>query len=99
MLFASEANAARTIVGTWDFEGQNCLAPIRIGPKSLVSDDVNCTFATVSRKGDVVTWKGVCDSAEGSSAQTVIASLSQSGSLTIRYVPGGNVLENLWRCP
>lgn len=44
-----------------------------------------------------VTWQGVCDDAEGSARQSVIAT-ETDGKLTIRYVPGGNVIDNLIRC-
>jgi hypothetical protein len=91
------AENPRSIVGRWHFSGESCESPIVIGPKSLKSEDVDCRFASVTRKGNTVTWKGVCDDAEGSSNQTVIATQDE-GRLTIRYVQGGNVLENLERC-
>jgi hypothetical protein len=90
--------AAKSIVGIWDFPGNNCSAPIRLSALAMKSEDVDCRFATVKRKGNTVTWKGVCDDAEGSANQTVIAKLNTKDQLTIRYVPGGNVLPNLVRC-
>ena len=85
------------ILGKWAMPGGSCQEAISIGAKSMKSADVDCRFKTVKRKGHVVTWKGICDDAEGSDKQTVIAT-EKNGRLTIRYVPGGNVLENLWRC-
>jgi Protein of unknown function (DUF3617) len=90
--------AATSIVGTWDFPDQDCASPIRISAMAMVSEDVNCRFTSVKRKGDTVTWKGNCDGAEGSSQETVTARLSKKGRLTISYAPGGNVLANLKRC-
>ncbi len=90
--------AAKSIVGLWDFPENACSAPIRLSALAMISEDVDCRFSTVKRKGNTVTWKGVCDDAEGSANQTVIAKLNSRDRLTIRYVPGGNVLPNLVRC-
>jgi hypothetical protein len=86
-----------SIVGDWRFPEETCANPLRIGPMSLASEDVSCRFASVKRTGNRVTWKGICDGAEGSSEQTVTATETK-GRLTIRYTPGGNVLEGLVRC-
>ena len=87
----------RSIVGDWVLPDQTCDTAIHIGPLSLKSDDVDCRFRTVKRRGGKVTWKGVCDDAEGTAQETVIATESD-GRLTIRFVRGGNVLEDLQRC-
>jgi Protein of unknown function (DUF3617) len=94
------ADQPRTIVGLWSSVEGSCLkddGATVIGPKSLENIDVACRFATVQRKGNTVTWKGVCDDAEGSGEQTVTAT-ERNGKLTIRYSPGGNVIEGLRRC-
>jgi hypothetical protein len=92
------ANAGTSIVGAWDFPNQSCETPIRITAMAIKSDDVNCQFKSIKRLGNIVTWKGQCDDAEGSSEQTVIAKLNSKGELTIKYMPGGNVLVGLRRC-
>ena len=100
LLFSSTfalAEKPMTIVGEWALPGESCVDAIGIGPMTMKSVDVDCRFTSVKRKGHVVTWKGVCDDAEGSSKQTVIAT-EKNGRLTIRYVPGGNTIRNLWRC-
>jgi hypothetical protein len=96
------AQQPRSIVGKWHFPGQGCGrddGAIIIGPMSLEGEDVLCKFTSVKREGNRVTWKGSCDSSgEGSSRETVTATETAKG-LTIRYHPGGNVLEGLQRCP
>ena len=98
-LGAAPALAAKpmSIVGEWALPGESCQDAISIGPMTMKSADVDCRFDSVKRKGHVVTWTGTCDDAEGSSRQTVTAT-EKDGRLTIRYAPGGNMIENLWRC-
>jgi hypothetical protein len=98
LAFSLPAAAAQSIVGSWDFPENKCSSPIRLGPMSMKSDDVDCRFTSVKRKGNTVTWQGTCDDAEGSAAQIVTAKLGRNGRLTIRYAPGGNVLAGLMRC-
>jgi len=98
---AALAQQPRSIVGTWHFPGQGCTfeqGAMRIGPMSLDSEDVHCKFTSVKRDGNKVTWTGSCDDAEGKDRQTVTAIETAKG-LTLRYHPGGNVLEGLQRCP
>jgi hypothetical protein len=55
--------ARQTMVGTWSTIAGQCTRPlsiITIGPQSLSGEDFSCAFASVQRKGDVVTWKGQC---------------------------------------
>jgi hypothetical protein len=92
------AFAAQSIVGSWDFPENKCSSPIIISAMAMKSEDVDCKFSTVTRSGNTVTWKGICDGAEGASNETVIAKLNAKGRLNIRYVPGGNVLPGLRRC-
>jgi hypothetical protein len=91
------AQSAESIVGDWHFPNESCDMAIHLGALSMKSEDVNCKFTSVKRAGNRVTWKGVCDDAEGSSAETVVATL-KAGRLTIRYMKGGNVLHDLQRC-
>jgi hypothetical protein len=93
----SAAGKPASIVGNWVFPEESCVNAIAIGPLSLKSEDVDCRFASVKRSGRRVTWKGICDDAEGSSQETVTAT-EKNGRLTIRYVNGGNVLKDLRRC-
>lgn len=99
LLCLASAAAAKpaSIVGDWRFAEESCASAIRIGAMSLSSEDVSCRFSSVRREGSRVTWKGICDDAEGSSAQTVTAT-EADGRLTIRYIPGGNGLADLIRC-
>jgi hypothetical protein len=91
------AQSAESIVGAWHFPNENCDTAMHVGAMSLKSDDVNCKFTSVKRVGNTVTWKGTCDDAEGTSAETVVATL-KNGGLSIRYMKGGNVLPDLQRC-
>jgi hypothetical protein len=98
-MFVAPAAAGKpmSIVGNWAVPGETCANAIAVGPMSLKSEDVDCRFSSVKRVGHRVTWKGTCDDAEGSSREIVIAT-EKNGRLTIRYVNGGNVLKDLWRC-
>ena len=90
-----------SIVGVWTLPGQGCKredGALTIKPLALEGEDVSCKFRTVKRTGNRVEWNGVCDGAEGSSRQKVIA-IEVNGKLTLSYHPGGNVIENLERCP
>lgn len=64
------ALAQQTIVGTWAASPETCRGAggdrVRIGPRSIASDELNCQFAGVSRRGDAVIWRGHCFSGEGS---------------------------------
>jgi hypothetical protein len=94
------AEKNRSIIGVWGLEAETCTiesGALRIEAKRMSGADVDCRFDTVSRKGATVTWTGICDDAEGSSRQTVTAT-ERKGRLTIRYSPGGNIIENLRRC-
>ena len=96
----ASAQEPRSIVGVWALSGQGCArgeGSLKIGALSLESEDVTCRFKSVSRKGNVVTWMGPCDDAEGSRMQSVTAT-ERNGRFTIRYAPGGNVIEDLRRC-
>lgn len=96
----SRAEPPRSIVGTWTSAGSACTraaGALTIGPLSLDGEDVACRFSSVKREGNRVTWQGRCDDAEGGGRQIVIAT-ETNGKLTIRYVPGGNVIDNLVRC-
>ena len=95
------AQTAPSIVGTWHSPGNGCKradGALTIKPMAMEGEDVTCKFSSVSRTGNTVTWKGVCDDAEGSARQTVTATETAKG-LTIRYSPGGNTINNLQRCP
>ena len=96
----SAAAQQRSIVGTWHLPGQGCArtdGALTIKPMGIEGEDVTCRFSSVKRTGNIVEWSGVCDDAEGSSRQRVVATETPAG-LTLRYEPGGNVIENLKRC-
>jgi hypothetical protein len=97
LLNTDAAQSAESIVGAWHFPDENCDSAIRLGAMSMKSEDVNCKFTSVKRVGNRVTWKGVCDDAEGSTQETVVATL-KGKRLTIAYVKGGNVLRDLQKC-
>ena len=95
------AQAPRSVVGTWNTAGSPCTradGALTITPMALDGEDVSCKFTSVKRSGNTVEWKGTCDGAEGLSKETVTATETAKG-LTIRYFPGGNVIEGLQRCP
>jgi hypothetical protein len=94
----SISQAATSIIGKWDFSAEKCRLPIHISAMSMVHADVNCQFSSVKRRGNTVTWLGICEDDEGTSQETVTARLDRKGRLTISYGRGGNVLRNLVRC-
>ena len=57
------AQQRSSVVGKWSTAAGRCVKPLSIvviGPKSLSGEDFGCEFDTVSRQGDVVTWRGKC---------------------------------------
>jgi hypothetical protein len=98
LVASAAAASAQSIVGRWSAQA-NCAADsvTTIGAKSLKNADVDCRFATVQRAGTTVTWRGMCDGAEGRTKQTVVATL-KGDRLSYRYVPGGNWVDGLKRC-
>ncbi len=76
---AVRSQERRSIVGTWSTAAGQCVRPlslIAIGPKSLSGEDFSCDFTSVSRRGDVVTFKGACRyGADDPVRETVVARL------------------------
>jgi len=69
----------RTIVGTWAPDPSECTPAngmIVIGPLDIVGDEFRCDFTSVSRAGDVVTWRGACGFPTPPKPTTVVARLS-----------------------
>ena len=61
-LSLSSALAEESIVGRWATPGR-CAVPlsvIEIEPKRLSGEDFFCDFDSVSRRKDIVSWKGQC---------------------------------------
>ena len=79
---AFPAVAAESIVGAWS-ANRACkeIDRIDISSMSLGGEDWYCSFNSVSRKGDVVTWRGRCGSPDVEDdphpyASTIVARLS-----------------------
>jgi hypothetical protein len=72
-------HAAESIVGSWSTT-QDCkpIDTIHVSPMALVGEDWDCTFKSVTRRGDVVTWRGRCGNAihDNDQATTIVARLS-----------------------
>ncbi len=77
---AVRSQERRSIVGKWSTAAGQCVRPlslIDIGPRSLSGEDFSCDFSSVSRKGDVVTFRGECRyGADGPVKETVVARLA-----------------------
>jgi hypothetical protein len=75
----AEAEERRTLIGKWSTAEGRCQRPlsmIEIGPKSLAGEDFSCDFRSVSRRGDIVTWRGACTyGADAPVPETVTARL------------------------
>jgi hypothetical protein len=65
--FACGCSAARaeSVTGSWSYR------PCKVGRGAItvsataISGDINCTFASVRRSGNIVRWQGTCYSPEG----------------------------------
>jgi hypothetical protein len=100
-LSAPLAAKSSSITGVWSAPGGSCKTTdglTTIKAMSLRNDDVVCLFRSVKRTGETVIWRGTCDGAEGSTQQVVTAT-EKNGKLTIAYSPGGNVINDMVRCP
>jgi hypothetical protein len=93
--------SGRSIVGDWAETPDGCRSPtaglIRVGPKSLASDELSCRFRDVSRSGSTVRWTGTCDEGQGDYPVTVTAT-ETNGRLMVRF-GDGHSWRPLGRCP
>jgi hypothetical protein len=101
VLRANAGGQPRSIVGDWAETREGCASPmaglVRVGPKSLTTDEMSCSFRDVSRSGPTVTFTGSCNEGGRSRATTVTATES-GGRLTVRFA-NGNQWAPLMRCP
>ncbi len=89
----------RTIVGEWAQSPGDCGTQFayRIGPRSIVTDEMSCTFGSVSRNGGTVRFTGLCEPDARDGAETVVA--TRSGErLRLSFLRGGGG-GDLVRCP
>ena len=90
----------RSIVGDWAETQSGCASPmaglVRIGAKSLTTDEMACTFRDVTRSGATITWTGSCNESGRSKPATVTAT-ENGGRLTVRF-SSGNAWAPLMRC-
>lgn len=86
-LLATPAVAGgRTIVGDWAPDPSTCFpsaGAVNISPMSLVADEMSCSFKSVARTGDQVTWRGSCNFADRAVPAVVVATL-QGERLSVR---------------
>lgn len=90
--FAPAQAGGRTIVGEWAPDPHQCWpsqGAIAISPLSVVGDEFQCNFNSVSRLGDVVTWRGTCGFPDVARPATVVASL-RGDTLFMRINGGDN---------
>jgi hypothetical protein len=91
----------RSIVGDWAENREGCASPmagmVRIGAKSITSDEMSCTFSSVTRSGSTIQWAGTCNEGQGNRPARVTAT-ETSGRLTISFGPGKS-WQPLIRCP
>ena len=97
---ATQARPA-SIVGDWSESPAACSSPtdgmVRIGPMSLTTDEMSCTFRSVTRSGATVSWFGACNEGGKTKAANVSAT-ERGGRLTITF-DGGSPWASLTRCP
>lgn len=90
--------AGRTIVGDWAPDPSSCFpsaGAVNISAMSLVADEMSCTFKSVARTGDQVTWKGRCSFADRAVPSVVVATL-QGERLSVRV--NGQSPDTYRRC-
>lgn len=95
----------RSIVGDWAETREGCASPMagltRIKAMSLATDELTCTFTSVSRSGATVTWGGSCEDGTGPRAgkpqKSTVTATETGGRLTIRI--NRNAWAPLLRCP
>lgn len=79
LLLPATVQARETIVGTWRHDDGVCTMAdggIQILPMGIRDHDMQCDFRSVTRKGDIVTWKGTCNAyGESPEPATVVATL------------------------
>ena len=99
-LLPSLACARESLVGEWAPSAEECGTPsaIKLGARSLASDETMCDFPSVSRDGDVVTFVGKCDSGQGPAAETLVARLKE-GRLSLEFGRANGRIAGLLRCP
>lgn len=93
------AFAAQTIVGRWrpvDGACRPSSGEVAIGPMTWVEDESTCDFTDVSRKMDVVKWKGTCNYATGESWRVTVTASLENRVLKVRFNNGD--LITLVRC-
>jgi hypothetical protein len=88
---ASQADG-ESIVGAWAPDPDNCTpvgGMIAVTPLGLTGDEFRCDFKSVSRSGDVVTWRGKCGFPSPFEPAVAVASLRGS-KLNIRINDADN---------
>ena len=80
------AAATKSLVGTWATPGKcgRPLSTVVVEPMGLSGEDFSCDFASVSRKGDTVRWRGGCTFGVDKENNVVTARLSK-GRLSHRF--------------
>ncbi len=97
-LAAPASAAGRTIVGEWAPDPANCLpfaGAMKISAMSMVADDMSCSFKSVTREGDQVTWRGGCSYGNKAVPSVVVATL-RGETLAVRI--NGKPGETYRRC-
>ncbi|WP_036292173.1 hypothetical protein [Methylosinus sp. PW1] len=100
---STPTEAAKSIVGKWGSDGEACeFAAMSIGRMEISSPELKCRFNSVSRSGETVTWKGICDRAFGASLSnaTVTARSYNDGDrdwISLRV--NGGAEHDFLRCP
>lgn len=96
----SWATAAETIVGTWATPGKcgRPLSTIVIEPMHISGEDFYCDFASVSRTGNTVRWRGTCTYGADAAEKTTVTARLARGMLSYRMNRDG-WNGPLQRCP
>lgn len=97
-LAAPASAAGRTIVGEWAPDPANCLpfaGAMKISPMGMVADEMSCSFKSVVREGEQVTWRGGCSFGSKAVPSVVVATL-RGETLAVRI--NGQPADTYRRC-
>lgn len=101
LLAAPAAEAAESIVGTWATPGRcgRPLSTVVVEPMGFSGEDFTCDFDAVSRTGNEVHWRGICDfGGEGGAEKVTVTARLANGGLRYRVNKDG-WNGPLQRCP
>ena len=97
-----QAAGPASIVGKWSTKAGQCTKPlsmVEFGRTSLAGEDFGCKFDSVSRRGDVVTFRGACTFGDGEPVRDVVTARLAGKLLYYGFRSYGGENGPFARCP